>query len=350
MNMQMSLSPSPEMTRRRKAAMIVQMLISDGGQLSLSELPESLQEVLTRELAAIRLVDRETVSAVAEEFLSAIDAIGLSAPGTEDAAILALADHLSPELADRLRKQTASVRNGDHWPLVTSLPNERIVAIMTSESIEVCAITLSKLSVAQAAEVLSLTPGDRARRISLAMSQTEKTSPEAVRIIGRGLAEDYSHTEPLAFERAPVQRLGAILNSTKSDRREEVLEGLDSDDPAFASDVRKAIFTFKDIKDRLKPLDVPNCIRAVPGEVLSTAIAAATQGEERLQASAEFMLENLSQRMAAQIREDATELGKIKKSDGEEAMASVTNAIRELVDVGTIKLREPEEDEEEEDA
>ena len=344
--MQMSLSTSPEMTRRRKAAMIVQMLISDGGQLSLSQLPESLQEVLTREIGAIRLVDRETVSAVAEEFLSAVDAIGLSVPGTEDAAILALSDHLSPELADRLRKQTASVRNGDHWPLITALPNERIVAIMTAESIEVCAITLSKLSVLQAAEVLSMTPGDRARKISLAMSRTATTSPEAVRIIGRGLAEDYSQTPPLAFERAPVQRLGAILNSTQSDRREEVLESLSNDDPAFADDVRKAIFTFKDIVDRLKPLDVPNCIRAVPGEVLTVAVAAGLQGDEKLQASAEFILSNVSQRMSLQIREDAAEAGTIKKSNGEEAMGAVTNAIRELVDTGTITLRDPEGEEE----
>ncbi|WP_341366380.1 FliG C-terminal domain-containing protein [Yoonia sp. BS5-3] len=346
MNMQMSMSPSPELTRRRKAAMIVQMLISDGGELSLSQLPESLQELLTREMGAIKLVDRETVSAVAEEFLSAVDAVGLTAPGNEDAAILAIADHLSPQLADRLRKQTASVRNGDHWPLITSLPNERIVAIMTSESIEVCAITLSKLSVAQAAEVLSLTPGDRARKISLAMSQTADTSPEAVRIIGKGLAEDYGQTPALAFERAPVQRLGAILNSTKSDRREEVLESLDNDDPAFATDVRNAIFTFKDIVHRIKELDIPNCIRAVPGETLTIAIAAALKGDDHLKASAEFILSNVSQRMATQIRDDAMEAGTIKKAAGEEAMGSVTNAIRELVDTGTITMRTLDEEDE----
>ena len=349
MNIQMPMPSSTELTRRRKAAMVVQMLISDGGELSLSQLPESLQEVLTRELGAIKLVDRETVSAVAEEFLSAVDAVGLAAPGNEDAAILAIADHLSPHLADRLRKQTASVRNGDHWPLITSLSNERIAAIMTSESIEVCAITLSKLTVAKAAEVLAMTPGDRARRISLVMSQTENTSPEAVRLIGKGLAQDYGQSVPQAFERAPVQRLGAILNSTKADCREDVLESLNNDDPAFASDVRKAIFTFKDIVNRVKELDIPNCIRAIPGEVLSTAIAAAMQGDDYVKASAEFILSNVSQRMAAQIREEATELGKIKKSVGEDAMGSVTNAIKELEDTGTITLREPDDDENEDE-
>ena len=41
---------STMLTRRRKAAMIVQMMISDGGSLSLSELPEPLQEALAGEL------------------------------------------------------------------------------------------------------------------------------------------------------------------------------------------------------------------------------------------------------------------------------------------------------------
>ena len=326
--------------------MIVQMIIDDGTQMSLSQLPEPMQEALTRELAAVRLVDRETVSAVAEEFLNEIEAVGLAAPGTQDGAILALADHLSPDLAERLRKQTASVRNGDHWPIVTALPVEKLVAIMLAESIEVCAITLSKLSVSQAAEVLTQTPGDRARRISLAMSRTEKTSSEAVRTIGAALADEYARETVVAFEKAPVQRLGAILNATRADRRDEVLEGLGSEDPEFAGHVRKAIFTFKDIVDRVKPVDVPNCIREVPAGVLAKAISGALAGDEDARISAEFILSNVSQRIGAQLREDAEEVGTVKKADAEAAMSEVTKAIRALVDAGKMTLRDPDEQDE----
>lgn len=327
--------------------MVVQMLISDGGQLALTQLPEALQEVLARELGAIRLVDRETVCAVAEEFVNAADAVGLSASGTHDGAIMAIADHLSPGLADRLHKQTESVRNGDHWPIVAALPSERIVAIMMAESIEVCAVTLSKLSVSKAAEVLNLTSGDRARRISLAMSQTANTLPNAVSAIGTALAEDYGQVPVLAFEKAPVQRLGAILNATQPKMRDDVLEGLGGADPEFASHVRKAIFTFKDIVERIKPLDVPSCIRAVPADVLTTAVASGLAGDDQLKASAEFILANVSQRMATQIREDADERGAVKKSDAETAMAAVTTAIRALVDDGTISLQDLDTEEDE---
>lgn len=345
--------PTPlnaQLTRRRKAAMVVQMLIGDGNTLSLAQLPESLQLVLTDELAALRRVDRETVSAVAEEFTAELEAVGLTAPGTRDGAIVALADHLSPVLADRLRTQLESVRNGDHWPLVVDLSVERILAIMQAESIEVCAVTLSKLPVGKAAEVLSKTPGERARRITYAMSQTENIVPDAVRRIGAALALDYAQPRDLAFDKAPVQRLGAILNSTATDTREDVLEGLGHKDPDFATNVRKAIFTFKDIALRVKPTDIPNCIRNVEGDVLTTAIAAGLSGDEPLVASAEFILSSLSQRMAGQLREDAEERGRVKKADAEKAMAAITTVMREMADTGVITLIDPDEVEDEEGA
>ena len=326
--------------------MIVQMLLESGSNLPLGQLPETLQLILTDELGALRRVDKATVTAVAEEFTSELEAIGLTATGTRDGAITMLADHLSPMLADKLRRQLNSVCNGDHWPIVVDLEIARILAIMQAESIEVCAVTLSKLPVGKAAEVLSRTPGDRARRITYAMSQTENIKPDAVRRIGATLAADYGLPRDVAFEKAPVQRLGAILNSTATDTREDVLEGLGGTDPEFASDVRKAIFTFKDIAPRVKPTDIPNTIRNIDGDVLVTAIAAGLAGDDALAASAEFILTSVSQRMAGQLRDDAEERGRIKKDDAEKAMAAVTTVIREMADSGVITLIDPDQTEE----
>ncbi|EBA11411.1 FliG C-terminal domain-containing protein [Roseobacter sp. CCS2] len=339
----------PPLSRRRKAAMIIQMLLEDGNTISLGQLPEQLQLKLTDELGTLRLVDKATVSAVAEEFTTELEAIGLTAPGTRDGAITTLADHLSPDIAKNLRSQLESVRNGDHWPIVTELGIERILAIMLAESTAICAITLSKLPVVKAAEVLSRTPGERARRITYAMSQTESIPPDAVRRIGSALAQEYGHPANVAFEKAPVQRLGAILNSTVTDTREDVLAGLNQEDVDFATNVRKAIFTFKDIAPRVKPTDIPNTIRNVDNDTLLTAIAAALKGDDALVASAEFILSSVSQRMATQLREDAEERGHVKKADAEKAMAAITTAIREMADAGVITLIDPDEADEEDD-
>ncbi|WP_458790256.1 FliG C-terminal domain-containing protein [Yoonia sp. MH D7] len=336
---------TPALSRKRKAAMIVQLLIGDGGKLSLSQLPEEMQVLLARELGAIRLVDRETVHEVANEFARDLAAVGLSSPGGADGAIDALSAHLSPDLANRLRAELASAKNGDPWTMVLALPDDVLLSIMTRESPEVSAVALSKLTVMKAAMVLEKLPGDQARRITYAISQTEKIAPDAVRRIGAALVKEYCTRKAVAFDKAPVARVGAILNSSPALTRESVLEGLGSDDPVFADNVRKAIFTFKDIPNRLTPTDVPACIRGVEADVLSTAMAAALAGEPDFVASAEFILSNISQRMAGQIREDAAEKGTVKAKAAEDAMRALSSAIRELVDNGTITLISDDEDE-----
>ncbi len=330
------------LNRRQKAAAVVQLLIDSGERIELSALPESLQSALTDELGTLRRIERETLEQIVAEFTEEVESIGLTAPGTRDGAIMALADHLSPPLAEKLRQQLASVRNGDHWPTIAALSDDRLVDILSAESIEIGAVALSKMPVAKAAVALAKLPGERARRITFAMSKTADIAPDAVRRIGAALAQDYGNPAPRAFDKAPVQRLGAILNATPTDTREDVLAGLDAADQPFATDVRKAIFTFKDIAPRVKATDIPNCIRAVDGEVLGTALAAALAGDEAHVASAEFILGSLSQRMAGQLREDASERGKVKKDAAEAAMAEITKAIREMVEAGAITLIDPD--------
>jgi flagellar motor switch protein FliG len=352
--MEATLSPPlsrpklPAMTRKRKAAMIVQLLIGDGGKLKLSQLPEELQVLLAHEVGAIRLVDRETVHSVANEFAAQLGAIGLSAPGGTESAIEALAQHLSPDLANRLRADLSSARNGDPWPMIVALDDTVILEIMNTESVEICAVTLSKLPVSKAAAVLEKLPGNQARRITYAISETENIVPDAVKRIGTALVHDYCTKKTVAFEKAPVARVGAILNSSPALTRDTVLEGLGEDDPNFADGVRKAIFTFKDIPLRLVPTDVPACIRGIDASDLSTAIAAALSGDDELVAAAEFILANISQRMATQIREDANEKGAIKGKAAEEAMRALSSAIRALVDEGTITLKSDDDEEAEE--
>jgi flagellar motor switch protein FliG len=342
----MSDTASPDsaltLSRRRKAAMVVHMLVADGAALPLAHLPEDVQETLTAELAALRRLDRATMASVAAEFAAELDATGLTAPGGRAGALRALASHLSPALAQRLQSQANNAGETDQWPLITDMPAARLAVIMQNESIEICAIALSKLPVAKAAEVLAKTPGPLARRITYAMAQTGDVTPDVVRRIGGALAQSYGNPPLPAFEKTPVLRLGAILNSAMPDTRDDMLAGLGDTDPDFANDLRRAIFTFKDIPARVRPIDVPACLRLVDAAQLTSAMAAALSGDDELQAAAAFILANVSQRMAAQMREDADERGPQRKADAEAAMSAVTTAIRNLADAGTITLQDPD--------
>ena len=82
---------------------------------------------------------------------------------------------------------------------------------------------------------------------------------------------------------------------------------------------------------------MPKVIRILDQSVLITALTAA-QAQPDLEVSAEFLLANMSQRMAQGLREEILGRGKIKEKDADEAMGAVIIAIRQLESAGEITL------------
>lgn len=331
------------LSRKAKAAIIVQFLLTEGADVPLSALPEEQQEELTQLLGNMRYIDRETLNAVVVEFADELDGVGLSFPGDMAGALDSLEGKISPRTAMRLRKEAGVRQSGDPWARINGLSVERLVELVESESIQIAAVMMSKIDVAKAADVLAKLPGDRARRISYAVSMTNGVTPDAVDRIGLSLAAQLDAEPPRAFETKPPERLGAILNYSPSAKRDELLTSLEAEDAAFADAVRKSIFTFANIPERMNPIDVSKITRDVPQDVLATAIAAAESDEDRV--AVDFILENISKRMAGGLREEADGKGEIKASVGEKAMTAVVNTVRDLVNTGEIELKKPDEEE-----
>lgn len=333
-------APSPgagSLSRRQKAATIVRLLSSEGLKLPLSELSEDHQTALAEQVAELRLIDRDTLVSVVEEFCDALEAVGLAFPGGLDGALSLLDGQLSPAASTRLRRLASGSSRADPWERISGLSAELLLPVLEEESTEVGAVMLSKLSVAKAAELLGKLPGEKARRVAYAVSLTGNVAPETVLRIGQALASQLDARPAKAFDTGPVERVGAILNYSASATREAVLKGLEEEDFAFAEEVKKAIFTFANIPARIDPRDIPKILRTVDQARLVVALAGA---KGPLEASAEFMLTNMSQRMAQNLRDEMANLGKVKDKDkdAEEAMGEIVGAIREMETAGEIFL------------
>ncbi|AVL51626.1 flagellar motor switch protein FliG [Roseobacter denitrificans] len=328
-------APVP-LSRKAKAAIVVRLLINEGADIPLEDLPEELQARLTQQMGSMRTVDRTTLASVVDEFAQELESIGLSFTGGIAGALDALEGKISKQTADRLRKEAGVRRYGNPWERLRELGTEKLLPVLQNESTEVAAVLLSKLDVKRAAELLGKLPGPEARRITYAVSLTSAVTPDAVDRIGLSLAAQLDAEPVRAFDNGPVERVGAILNSTTTVTRDDVLEGLDETDAGFAEMVRRAIFTFANIPQRIAARDIPRVVRALDQEALVTALAGAEAAG--MQASAEFILENMSGRMADQLREEVQERETVKSADMEEASALIVQAIRELEASGDLLL------------
>lgn len=327
---------------REKTAVIVRYLLGEGASIPLAQLPEHMQSALAEQMGAMRLVDKQTLDAVVAEFLGELESVGLAFPGGIEGALSVMDGHISQSAASRLRRKAGVGSKTDPWDRLVTLTPAQLLPVVEEESVEVAAVLLSKLPVPKAADLLGRLPGEKARRIAFAVSLTGNIDPETVRRIAAAILMQIDSQPAKAFDTGPVERVGAILNVSPAVTRDEVLQGLEAEDAAFAEQVRKAIFTFVHIPRRIQPRDVPKIIRVVDQAVLVTAMAAAV-GKPEFEETTEFILANISQRMAQGLREEITARGKVKEKDAEEAMNQIIGAIRSLEATGELAMVQEDE-------
>ena len=340
-----SIPPKPDLTlsRKAKAAIVVRLMLNNGADIPVEDLPEDLQFKLTQQMGEMRVVDRDTLAHVVAEFTYEVERIGLSFSGGIAGALTAMDGKISRQTADRLRKEAGVRQTGDPWTCIREMATQTLTPIMENESIEVAAVLLSKLDVPKAAALLDAIPGPRARQITYAVSQTSGVTPDAIDRIGLSLATQLSIQPLKAFDEGPVERVGAILNSSTSLTRDDMLEGLTETDEGFTTAVRKAIFTFANIPARIAARDIPRVLRYIDQADLMTALAGAENAG--MQTSADYILENMSGRMADQLREEVEEAPKPKVTEVEAAMGRVIGVIRQMETAGELLFTSEEEEE-----
>lgn len=324
------------LSRKAKAAIVVRLLLSKGADIPLEDLPDELQAQLTQQMGSLRLVDRTTLSDVVSEFAEELESIGLSFSGGIAGALEVLDGRISKQTAARLRKEAGVRQYGDPWARIADMDIETLLPVLQNESTEVAAVLLSKIDVRKAADLLGKLPGPEARRITYAVSLTSAVTPDAVDRIGLSLATQLDAKPLTAFDNGPVERVGAILNSTTSLTRDDVLEGLDETDAGFANLVRKAIFTFANIPQRIASRDIPRVVREIEQETLLTALGGAEA--MGLKDAADYILDNMSGRMADQLREDVEGMETVKPAEADEAMSKIVTTIREMEASGDLLM------------
>lgn len=323
------------LTGAQKAAVIVRVLLAEGVNFPFSSIPAQDQTDMTRALASLRLIDRPTMCAVIDEFVEMLDQVGMSFPENIEDALSLLDGKLDAQATRQLRALSRGGDVDDPWTDIELAEVADLTAILKQESTLVGAVVLSKLSTEKAAALLSALPGDLAQTLALAISRTEAIAPDAVARIGRALADQLCDKPLRAFDSPSSRRIGEILNSSPSALRDQLLSGLEQSDQGFARGVRKSIFTFQDITTRVAARDVALVMRNLSEDDLRLFLAA---NDSACRATMDFLLDNISKRLAEGMREDAATLPRPSAKELDAAQSRVSGAIRAMADAGNLQL------------
>ncbi|MEM9435024.1 MAG: FliG C-terminal domain-containing protein [Pseudomonadota bacterium] len=344
MDVDREVASTEGLSAAQKAAIIVRMVKSGGGKLDLGSLSGIAQTKLAREYVELGRVEDDILDAVTHELEAQISRGGIDFPSTIASALDDLESQVDSELLQKLRDRYGVMVSQNPWPEVTEKTDEVLGALLINEHPTVIASILSKLPADKASSLIKILPDEASAAATFSISEVEFASTYTVDLIGSAILAGCPKPKVGAFDEEPVDIIAGILNASAASQRDAMLENLTEISAEFGALVREAIFTFADISLRLDVTAVPIIVRAVPNDDLITALAAA---QVEMGHVVEFILENMSGRMADQLREEIADAGEIGEEAGEAAMMAVTKTIGLLKEQGELEYiaRTPDDEE-----
>lgn len=321
-----------ELTGVQKASILLITLGPEKSAEIFKHLKEEEIEELTLEIANTRSISPEVKEEVINEFYQICLAQQYIAEGGIGYAKELLEKALGGEkAANVISKLTASLQVRP-FEFIRKTDPAQVLNFIQDEHPQTIAMILSYLSAGQAAQILgALSPemqADVAKRIAL----MDRTSPDVIKEVERVLERKLSSLINQDYTSAGgVDSIVAILNSVDRRTEKRIMESLEIDEPELAEEIRKKMFVFEDIL-LLDNRSIQRVLRDVDNNTLSVALKSTTEEVQNV------IFTNMSQRLAAMIKEDMDYMGPVRMKDVEEAQQQIVGIIRKLEDSGEIVI------------
>lgn len=324
------------MTAPEKAAIILGVLGNETAGPMLEQMGDENLRNFAFAMSRLKNVQPEVVNDVIKEFLEQLDRMDLTVRGGIGQAREMLQDYMNHEKLGQILDDIDSPSVHNVWKKLTKVDDAALSEFLAREHPQTVAVVLSKLSAEHAARILGRLEEDRARDVIFGLTKTAALDSQVVDAIGQSVSRDFlakqTDKEP-GFK--PAERIGSIMNYAPGNIRQAVLSHLDENEPEFADEVKRKMFTFEDIHERIEKRDIAAVVRVTEPDTLLKALAGAADNAVETR---EHILSSISSRVAEQIRADLAEQGKVKIREAEESQSAMLKVIRDLEAAGELSL------------
>ncbi|MBQ6134087.1 MAG: flagellar motor switch protein FliG [Lachnospiraceae bacterium] len=321
-----------DMTGVQKAAILLITLGPEKSSEIFKHLKEDEIEELTLEIANTRSVPPDVKEAVINEFYQVCLAQQYIAEGGIGYAKELLEKSLGVDkAADVITRLTASLQVRP-FEFIRKTEPSQVLNFIQDEHPQTIAMILSYLSAQQSALILSALSSEKQADVAKRIAMMDRTSPEVIKEVERVLEKKLSSIVSQDYTMAGgVDAIVSILNTVDRGTEKRIMESLEIEEPELAEEIRKKMFVFEDIM-LLDDRAIQRVLREVENKDIAVALKGANEEVQNV------IFKNLSQRLAAMIKEDMEYMGPVRMKDVEEAQQKIVGVIRKLEDAGEIVI------------
>jgi flagellar motor switch protein FliG len=324
----------------QKVAVILMQMDQARAAAVMKEFSEVEAEEIAAEIVRLRRVDPSLAEATMAEFHDLSVSGRYQRRGGHDVAVGLLEASFGSERAAGVMERMASNMAGKSFEFLDEAEAGQVVTLLDGELPQTIALVLAHLRPQQASAVMSGLDVELRADVAQAIATMGTATPESVGIVAATLKV---RAGAVVAPREQVEVVGGIqplieiLNRSDVATEKALLEGLDERDPELAEEVRSRMLTFEDIV-KLESRDIQQVLRGIDAAILATAMKGAPS------AVTEVIRGNVSERNRELLDDELQSMGPVRKSQIEEARASVVRAIRELEAMGAITMHRADDD------
>ncbi|MEM9233525.1 MAG: FliG C-terminal domain-containing protein, partial [Pseudomonadota bacterium] len=230
------------------------------------------------------------------------------------------------------------------WDKVAEFPASTLVKFFDGKSSSVLSVAMCCLPDDLVSELVGELDEAAVKAAMVHLASNGDPNPVAITAVENLLTEELLESdEPVAEAEGGgnADKVAGYLNRMISSRRDAVLEALESElsDDDIAA-IRAKVLSFPALESRLPRSAIPMILREIDEKTLFTALK---YGGKKDKAVVDYLLGNISQRMAGQYREQMEEMPEVEEEAGEKAQSTLIVMILSMADDGKIELITAEE-------
>jgi flagellar motor switch protein FliG len=329
----------PKIEGRQKAAILLVSLGADASSGVFKHLRQEEIDELTLEIAGIGHVSSDQRQEVMQEFFDTVVSDDYISEGGLDYARSLLERALGPERANDVMSRLSSSIQVSPFEFLRRTDAGQIHNVIANEHPQTMALIMAYLPSDTTAQVLSTLPAELQSEVAMRIAIMDRTAPEVIREIERVLEKKLSSVLNQDFTAAGgIKALVDVLNHVDRSTERTIFESLDEQNPELADEVRKLMFVFEDVM-LLDDRSVQQVLREVDNKELALALKG-TSGEVQ-----DKIFKNMSERAAANIKEELEYMGPVRLKQVEEAQQKIVAIIRRLEESGQVVIVRGGEDE-----
>jgi flagellar motor switch protein FliG len=324
---------------RKAAILLIQMGRERAAQV-LAHLSDTEVEQLSAEIARLDAIGGSETEGVLQEFRDLMVARAHINQGGLSFAQQLLEQSLGPERAAEVIARLNAASAQMPFQFLHRAEPAQLRSFIIDEHPQVIALVLAHMTPDKASLLLSGMAPDMQADVAHRIAVMDRTSPAIVKAVEATLERRLSSMlQPSESSRVGgLEPLVDIINRSDRSTERQIVEGLESLDPVLADEIKSKMFMFEDVvtlEDR--------SIQLVLREVESSELALALKGvPDNVR---DKITKNLSERAATNLIEEVELLGTVRLRQVEEAQQNIIRIIRRLEEQGQIMVRRGNDDE-----